>query len=225
MKYRGFIFDFNGVLLWDKAWQEQSWSEFALKYRGAALTSEELKIMVHGRNNRDTIEYLLNRKVDERELEQLIQEKENNYYRLCLADKDKFQLSPGAASLLDFLEQHLIPRAIATASGLNKVAFFFEHLKLGQWFDLRSVVYDDGSIAGKPAPDIYLRVAEKIKLTPRECVVVEDAFSGLEAARAAGIGYIIALGPEEAHTELLQQPGVNEAIVNLGQINKEALFL
>lgn len=62
-----------------------------------------------------------------------------------------------------------------------------------RWFDPEKIVYDDGTLPGKPNPDIYLKAARTIGLAPSRCVVVEDAVSGIEAARRAGAGYIVAM--------------------------------
>ena len=55
-----------------------------------------------------------------------------------------------------------------------------------RWFDPEKIVYDDGTLPGKPNPDIYLKAARTIGLAPSRCVVVE-------AARRAGAGYIVAM--------------------------------
>ena len=61
---------------------------------------------------------------------------------------------------------------------------------MDRWFDPRRIVYDDGTFSGKPAPDIYLRAAERIGLSPSRCIVAEDAPVGIEAARRAGMSVI-----------------------------------
>ncbi len=48
---------------------------------------------------------------------------------------------------------------------------------------------------GKPQPDIFLKAADKLGLAPADCLVIEDAYSGLLAAKRAGIGTIIAIDP------------------------------
>jgi beta-phosphoglucomutase-like phosphatase (HAD superfamily) len=138
---------------------------------------------------------------------------------------DAFELSPGAVELLEFLAAHEIPYTIATASGKSNVGFFFEHLDLNRWFDVDRIVYDDGSRPGKPAPDIYLEAARSLGLEPAQCVVIEDSISGVQAAHAAGIGCIIALGPASRHTALASLAGVSLVVENLGQVPRECLFL
>ena len=73
------------------------------------------------------------------------------------------------------------------------VEFYIREFKLEKWFDIDKIVYSDGSIAGKPAPDIFLIAAEKINLPPKECLVIEDALAGIKSAQAAGIGKIYAI--------------------------------
>ncbi len=224
MAFLGMIFDLNGVLWWDGPLQEQSWRQFSARVRGWSLSDEELAVHVHGRNNRHTLEYLTGRPVEGQELEQLAEEKEVIYRQLCLAQGAAFALSPGAMELLDFLVAHDIPRTIATASGWENVGFFVQHLNLDHWFEPARIVYDDGTRAGKPAPDIYLAAAGVLGLDPAQCVVVEDSRSGLEAARAAGIGYLVALGPAKRHGELARLAGVDAVIESLWEFPTECFF-
>ena len=97
------------------------------------------------------------------------------------------------------------------------------HLALGRWFAPQHTIYDRGRYPGKPAPDIYLEAAGALGLPPAACVVVEDSLAGIAAARAAGIGGIIALGPAERHIELAALPGVDEVIVDLGHFPRPLL--
>lgn len=223
MGYRGIIFDFNGVLWWDSHLQEQAWKQFSREIRGASVSDEEMAIHVHGRNNRHTLEYLTRRNVGGEELVQLTQRKETIYRRLCLEQGPGFRLSPGAIELLGFLVDRRIPLTIATASERTNLDFFVVHLDLARWFEVEKIVYDDGTTPGKPAPDIYLRAARNLGLEPACCVVVEDSHSGIQAARSAGIGHIIALAPADRHRRLAQLAGVAGVIENLGQFPREVL--
>jgi beta-phosphoglucomutase-like phosphatase (HAD superfamily) len=216
--YKGIIFDFNGVLWWDNHLQEQSWRDFSTKIRGTPLSNEEMAVHMHGRNNQHLQEYLAGRPVTGQELEDLVEEKETAYRQLCLAQGENFKLSPGAIDLLNFLVERHIPYTIATASGQTNLDFFVEHLKLEHWFNLNQIVYDDGTRPGKPAPDIYLKAARNLGLPPTACFVVEDSHSGIQAAHAARIGWIVALGPVNTHRKLASLDGVDAVIENLGQI-------
>ncbi len=220
--YRGMIFDFNGVLLWDTDLQERAWTSYAATLRGTPLTANEIREYVHGRPNSVTLEYLIGRQLADDEAEQLSQEKERLYRRMCVEWGDGFALSPGARGFLDRLRDQTVPRTIATASEQNNVNFFIEHLQLDRWFDVHTIVLDDGTFPGKPAPDIYVRAADALGLAPEECVVVEDSVSGIQAAYRAGIGQIYALGPESEHRRLAALDGVYQTI---GQVNEIPLSL
>ena len=221
MQYKGIIFDFNGVLVQDTPLQEKAWKIYAHEHRGNAFDEQEMKIHVHGRPNSHTLTYLLGRPLSKSELEEHIQRKESVYRQLCLDLGNQFCLSPGGVPLLNYLKGHQIPRTIATASEISNLSFFIEHLKLDQWFDVNRIVYDDGTIPGKPEPDIYLKAAENIGLNPSECIVVEDSVSGIEAAKRAGIGFIIALGEKTLHGQLKQLPGVQKVIEVLTAFPKD----
>ena len=225
MRFQGIIFDFNGVLLWGGHLQERAWRGFSEEIRGVPFSQEEMALHVHGRDNQHTLGYLMGRALEEEELNQLIQQKEALYQQLCLDQGGDFRLSPGAVELLGFLVANRIPHTIATASGTINLEFFVQHLDLSRWFKIEQIAYDDGARPGKPAPDTYLQAASNLGLTPADCVVVEDSRSGIQAAHAAGIGHIIALGPRRTHPVLAQLEGVNSVVENLGQIPREQLFV
>ena len=200
------LFDFNGTMFLDEAFQEKSWRQFLKEKTGRAVTDEEFQVYVHGRNNAVTLEHFLQRPLSHKELETLGEEKEVIYRKLCLESK-AFHLTPGLETFLDGLKQEEIPINIATASGRKNVDFFFTHLKLDRWFDPDRVIYDDGTIPGKPAPDLYLRAAEKIGVPIGNCYVFEDSRSGIEAAIRAGARGVIKVDPAgrpETRPEVLQ---------------------
>ncbi|WP_427500634.1 HAD family hydrolase [Methylomonas sp. MED-D] len=223
MKYKGIIFDFNGVLLWDAPLHVQAWQATALRLRGLPLSDDEFSIHVHGRTNRHILSYLRGRNFQEAELLELIQIKESMYRDLCLKNPETFVLSPGAEALLDLVSSKGIPRTIATASEKTNLDFFIQHLGLDKWFDLPRIVFDDGALPGKPAPDMYAKAATNIGLPPYDCIVVEDAISGFQSAHAANIGHIVGLGPLETHNKLLACQGVSTVIESFEQFPRELL--
>jgi HAD superfamily hydrolase (TIGR01509 family) len=218
----GVIFDFNGVLFWDNPLHEEAWRQYSARLRGRPLDDREMAEQVHGKVNRDIFTYVLGARPTEEALARLVEEKESIYRRLCLAAGEAFRLSPGAAELLDDLAAHDVPRAIATSSPWVNLAFYIEHLDLHRWFEPSHLICDRGLYPGKPAPDIYLAAAAVLGLPPAACLVVEDSLAGIAAARAAGIGHIVALGPAERHAELAALPGVAEVIVDLSHLTVNA---
>lgn len=222
--FKGLIFDFNGVLFWDDAIQRESWRLFAAQLRDSPLTDEEIDLHVHGRNGKYTLEYLLGYPINQDKADKLTEQKEAIYRQMCLDLGDGFTLSPGAVNLFEELRNHTIPFTIATASGKNNVLFFIKNLKLDTWFEPETIVYDDGKTPGKPAPDLYLRAAQNLKLAPEVCVVIEDSRSGIQAAYTAGIGFIIALGPPSKHRQMLDFKGVDRVLETLDEVRIPSLF-
>lgn len=190
---KGIIFDFNGTLYWDSQLHYDAWKEFSAILRGTPFTNEEMRDKMFGHTNEDIIEYAIGRKPSKEMVEKYAKEKESLYRKRCLLDPENFKLAPGAIEFLDFLKQNNIPRTIATMSEWDNVEFYIKEFQLAKWFDLDKIVYSDGTIPGKPAPDIFLIAAEKIGLNPKDCVVVEDAIAGINSAKSAGIGKIIAI--------------------------------
>lgn len=187
------IFDFNGTMFFDVEFQEKAWKNYLEGKIGRRVTNEEFHEYVHGRNAENTFRYFLGREVERKEVAALEEEKEVVYRQLCLDNPDKFKLAPGLPSFLDELKEKKIPMTIATASAENNVRFFFEHLELDKWFDFQKVVFNDGSIKGKPEPDIFLTAADKLGVDMEKCTVFEDTISGLKAAYRAKAARIVAV--------------------------------
>ena len=195
---KGIIFDFNGTLYWDSKLHYDAWREFSAILRsGNPFTDEEMRDKMFGHTNEDIIEYAIGRKPSKEMVEKYGKEKEALYRKRCLLDSENFKLADGAIELLDFLKENNIPRTIATMSEWDNVEFYIKNFHLEKWFDLDKIVYSDGTIPGKPAPDIFLIAADKIGLTPEDCIVVEDALAGINSAKSAGIGKIVAIASLE----------------------------
>ena len=224
MSYRGIIFDFNGVLFSDGDLQEKSWQVMAGKLRGREMTGKEFDLHMHGRSNAYVLSYLAGREIAAKELAELIEAKESLFRRLCLETPDRMTLSAGAQELLEWLKLTGIPRTIATSSGIRNVEFYIEHLRLDRWFETAKLVYDDGVRPGKPAPDMYAAAAANIRVDPGGCIVVEDAVSGVMAAQAARIGYIVGIGAASSHAKLLTSRGAAVVIDTLRDFPRERLL-
>ncbi|HBJ1683275.1 TPA: HAD family hydrolase [Clostridium botulinum] len=212
MNIKGVIFDFNGTMFYDGEFQETSWRRYLQRKIGRKVTDDEFQEYVHGRNADVTLPYFLGTELSKKEIEELAEEKEVTYRELCLSDNNKFKLANGLVEFLNYLKESKIPFTIATASGLNNVKFFFEHLDLAKWFNICNVVYDDGTIPGKPEPEIYIKAANKIGIHINECMVFEDAKSGIMSAHRAGAHKIIGVASMLDKEEMLKIDGVDEVI-------------
>lgn len=222
-KYKGIIFDFNGTLFWDSKKHLEAWREYSKKLRGTAFTDDEMRKYMFGRTNEDIIKYLIGRQPDKELVIKCQNEKEAIYRDMCAEDSENFVLAKGAEEFLDYLCENNIPHTIATMSEEINVKFFIEGFGLERWFDLEKIVFDDGKIKGKPEPDIYRIASEKLNLNPEDCIVIEDALSGIESARRAGIGKIIAIESMETRELYETVPAVSDIISDFDDFDRDWL--
>lgn len=197
MSYNGIIFDFNGTLFWDSELHMEAWREFSKRLRGTQFSDEEMLKYMFGRTNEDIIAYAIGKRPSPELVEKFAVEKEQVYRDMCKLHPEIFKLAPFAEEFLDYLKANNIPRTIATMSEKENVDFYIKEFHLEKWFDVEKIVYSDGIIPGKPAPDIYLIAAKRLGLDPQNCIVVEDAISGINAAKNAGIGKVVAIASME----------------------------
>lgn len=92
---------------------------------------------------------------------------------------------PYAEDLLKTVRAFPVKIALATSSRRMKMLMVMEKLNFLQYFE--QVVTGEEVHKSKPAPDIFLRAAEKLNLAPEQCIVIEDASTGVTAAKSAGM--------------------------------------
>ena len=107
----------------------------------------------------------------------------NDFYRNLLGQMSPKDLKPEVNSTLDRLRARGMRMAIGSSS--KNAKFILERIGLADFFDAVS----DGTniLRSKPAPEVFLNAAEYLGLEPAQCLVVEDAVSGVDAAHAAGM--------------------------------------
>ncbi len=210
--FKGVIFDFNGTLYEDTDLQEDAWAVLIRKYFGRYMGPTEFRDNFHGLGNVDILKYI-NSLDPERHFDITItDEKEEIYRRICREQPERVHFLPGVTEMLDDLKAAGVPIAIATASEITNVEFYIEFFGLERWFKPENIVYDDRTFPLKPAPDIYLRAAERLGLDPAECVVCEDSYNGIRAAEAAGAGRIIARRSGQKTDSLYSDPQIYAVI-------------
>lgn len=205
------IFDFNGTLFSDTALHEQAWQQFIQELLGHPLSIEEFS-RIHGRTNHLTMERLLERPLTKMEGEELSNRKEAIYREMVLAGQHD-ELIAGVTDFFDWLKENKYPMNIATASPKVNVDFYFDFFQLNRWFDLEKVVYDNGQIASKPAPDQYIQAALNIQADPRKVTIFEDSPIGLQGAKNAQASQIVAVSTNGNHA-ILEQTGVVDLIID-----------
>ncbi len=129
----------------------------------------------------------------------IIAEREGIYEEL-ITDSRNLTAMPGVFQLLDDLRARGLPLAVASGSPRNQVLMILRGLGIIERF--RAVVAGDDVAKTKPAPDVYLRAAEKIGIAPTHCVALEDSATGVTAAKAAGLRAIAVPNQYTAHQDL-----------------------
>ncbi|HJW16247.1 MAG TPA: HAD family phosphatase [Flavisolibacter sp.] len=181
MKVNAAIFDLDGTLIDNNSYHLQSWLQY-LKDMNREMSEEEYKANVNGRTNKDVIEYIFNRKMDDQEALKYAHEKEA-IYRQLYAPHIKPVL--GLLELLEKLRSLSIPMAIATSGIQVNIDFLFEHIPIRSYFDV--IVNSAHITRGKPDPEIYIKTAQLLNIPPSKCLVFEDAVVGINSAKAAGM--------------------------------------
>ena len=102
-----------------------------------------------------------------------------------LIAETRLALKPGAVELLDTLDALRMPRAIATSSSHRTVQRHLATHDLTGRFD--AIVGHGDYPAGKPAPDPFLKAAERLAVEPPLCLALEDSHNGVRSAAAAGM--------------------------------------
>ena len=119
-------------------------------------------------------------------------ERKNNYYLEFIKEISPRDLLPGARELLEEIRSTGLKSALGSAS--KNAPEVVRRLGIANLLD---AISDGNSVERqKPAPDLFLHAARQLNLKPEECVVVEDAAAGIEAARAGGF-HTVGLGPRE----------------------------
>jgi len=185
----GYIFDFNGTLFWDTDYHDEAWMIFSKKH-GLEITKEYLRAKLHGKINREIFKMVLGDKVSDEDVLALSDEKEEIYREIVSSLNGGAHLADGVEQVLNDLKSKDAAMSIATSSPQVNVDFYKDIFQLHRWFPEDRIICDDGSIKGKPAPDLFLLAANRLELPPEDCIVVEDSVIGIQSAQAAGIGKI-----------------------------------
>ncbi len=95
------------------------------------------------------------------------------------------QFLPGVMEVIHFFKEQGVPQAIGTSGNRGWFDPTFERLGLALYFST-VVAINDVAHKGKPAPDIFLKCAERLGVSPEKCLVIEDSTNGCLAGKAAG---------------------------------------
>lgn len=182
MKYKGIIFDLDGVICTTDSYHYQAWKKVA-EAKGIYF-DEEINSRLRGVSRMESLEIILENcesTLSKEEKEALANEKNNIYLKL-LEEISQKDLSEKVKDTLDELRSKGYLLAIGSSS--KNAKFILKQLGLNNYFD---AVSDGTNIKNsKPNPEVFLKAAEFLKLSPSECLVVEDAKAGIDAAASGG---------------------------------------
>ena len=190
-KFDGIIFDFNGTLVLDDELHFAAFQKYGREDLGLTIEREDYFSNMHGRPNDRIYESIYKKPIPD-ELKGKFARRKEEYY-LESFKKNPPPLANGAVVMLDFLKENRIPCAIATSSDLHSVNFFREVFSLDKWFS--HIIYSDGTMRGKPSPDIYLRAGERLGIPMQNLITVEDSLSGAMACKASNAGLVVGICP------------------------------
>jgi beta-phosphoglucomutase len=183
------IFDLDGVICFTDQYHFKAWK--ALADEEGIYFDENINNRLRGVSRMDSLEIILekaDRTYSQEEKEQMAQKK-NDLYVSLLAQMSPADLSDEVKGTLDELRGRGYRLAIGSSSKNTKR--ILKQIGLGDYFD---AISDGTNITNsKPDPEVFLKAAEMLGEQPADCLVVEDALAGIEAAyrggfQSAGLG-------------------------------------
>jgi HAD superfamily hydrolase (TIGR01549 family) len=191
---RGILWDLDGVLS-DTQSIHSRCESLVLAEEGISISPEAIGKDFSGSTDRPLFTEIFRRHgrgITEAELAAIIERKRKLIFRLL--GEEGVPWVPGAKTLLVSFADLGLPMAVASSSTLEFVRFITDALGITALF--KSITSGHEVPRSKPEPAIFLLAAERIGVSPAECLVVEDAELGLLAAKRAGIRSL-ALWPRE----------------------------
>ena len=177
---RAVLWDMDGTLIDSGEYHWRTWHE-TLAELGVELTRHDFNGWFGSRNDRILTRYFPG--VSAADMQRIGALKEERYR--TLVRRDGVSLLPGIGDWLARLNTAGWRQAVASSAPPANIDVLVEVLRLDAVF--QATVSAEEVAHGKPAPDVFLRAAEKVGVPPARCVVVEDAAVGVEAGRRGGM--------------------------------------
>jgi beta-phosphoglucomutase family hydrolase len=178
---KAIIFHFDGVIINSEPIHEEAWRDFLLKK--TITFTEKMRGDFKGRTAIDNLRRILSPTVTEDEIIKMAQEKQVLYRTYA---ESKLTLVKGVEEFLKKLHQDKQYKiAVATSSIQDNLILAFNKFSIKQYFD--TIVTIHNVKKSKPDPEIFLTAAQNLGVSPPDCVVFEDAHSGVIAAKRAGM--------------------------------------
>ncbi len=182
MKYKAVIFDLDGVICFTDKFHYQAWKKLA--DRLGIYFDKEINDRLRGVSRMDSLDIILERSDKEysQEEKNAFAEEKNETYKELLQQMSTADLSDEVRNTLEALREKGLKLAIGSSSKNTKM--ILERIGLGGFFD---AISDGTNITkSKPDPEVFLKAAEFVSEAPADCLVIEDAEAGIDAAVAGG---------------------------------------
>lgn len=186
------LFDMDGTMIDNMYLHKHAWQEFT-KRRGIEITDEEFKVKFPGTKSRHLMQMIFGQQTSEKDIEKLTNEIEELYRTMAAKEIEPI---PGLLELINRLKQKRIKLAVATSAPKGNRDLVLKTLGLQHTFDV--IVGEEDIQHGKPDPEIFLKAAQALHVSPTHCLVFEDAPFGVEAAKKAGMKVLALL---TSHTQ------------------------
>jgi HAD superfamily hydrolase (TIGR01509 family) len=206
----GAIFDWDGVVIDSSRSHEKSWELLAAEER-RPLPADHFE-KGFGRKNEFIIPELLRWTDNPVEIRRLSLRKEA-LYRELIASRPLDPM-PGVREWLERLRDAGVPCSVGTSTHRANIEISMAKTGLAGFF--RGIIASEDVQAGKPNPEVFLRAAGLIVRTPEKCVVFEDSFAGLEAARN---GRMKAIGVATTNTAITLQGHADRIVHRLDELH------
>jgi len=191
-KIKGFLFDMDGVVVDNHSFHFKAWMQFAQKYK-FELNAQIYRETFNGKTNADLFKMIFG-DISLKQIETYSIEKESTYQKLY---QEKMTPLKGLIDFLEFLHFHQYKVALGTSAPTANVDFTLDGLFLRKYF--HKIVDGTQVTKGKPDPEVYLRCAALLDLSPEQCVVFEDSLAGLESGKRAGCEIVGVATSHEAY--------------------------
>ncbi len=188
------IFDWDGVVIDSHDQHEESWYRMAAE-NGLSVPKDFFK-RSFGMRNPEVISKLAAWTNDPVTIQKLADQKEF-LYRQIIKEKGVKPIK-GIPEFLKLLKKSHIPTAVGSSSVLENITTVIEVIKLQSYFDV--IVTGADVKRGKPDPEVFLKCAERLNISPSRCIVFEDAHVGIQAAKAAGMIAVAVTTTHPRHT-------------------------
>lgn len=183
MKYKAVIFDLDGVICHTDRYHYKAWNELAEDI--GVPFNEDINNRLRGISRQDSLNIILQGTniIYNNEEKEKLAEKKNMRYRKLLEEMNSNDLDPEVLDVLESLKKEGLKIAIGSSSRNAKL--ILKGLGIDTIFD---GISDGNNIKkSKPDPEVFIKAAKIIGIDPKDCLVVEDAKSGVLAAIAGGM--------------------------------------